>query len=497
MVNVDEYVMKLTIITAIILSSQLCAFKVNASPWASPGDAQLRSDVEILSGYGLISGPVNNWPMSWKQITSGFYKADEIGMPSYVRAALMRVKEKIPNKINVKSKAYYTSEVDFLRGFEDAARGEAEIEGTFEYNLENTSVNVNAHYDSDNESFNLDGSYVSHELGNWAGYIGSIERWWGPGQETTTLLSTNARPMPSIGIRRVEAKAFKTKWLSWVGPWQWDVFVSKMERNRHIPKVVFIGMKFAFEPMKNLEIGLARSLMLCGEGRPCGSKQWMNGLIGLGDLDNIGPSAQQPGNQLAQIDLSYTIQLKDDLNLKFYAEGAAEDLVVILPYTYSRIAGASFYGPLGENGNSWRINAEFSDTTGSLAWLYGEHRKGLMYNHNIYRDGYRYYNKVIGHTLDSDSKYFSLKATFVKANGWEASLKYQNVLINSENNITQKTGNRLSKSREKINSINLNIFALTGFGKIQIDGRIMDNNINTPSENNINFSSGVKWEIGF
>ena len=324
-----------------------------ASPWANPGDGSLRSDVEILAQYGLISGPINNWPMSWKQITRNLHKADEMVLPSYVNVALMRVKEKIPDKVNVKAKLYYTNKVDYFRGFQDSSRGKAEIESSVEFNLDDTSVHINASY-NDNEDFNLDGSYLSHDFGNWSTYIGSVERWWGPGRETTTLLSTNARPMPSIGIRRVESTPFKSKWLSWMGEWSGEIFISKMDQNRHISEPIFVGMKLAFEPIKNFEVGLARTLMLCGQGRPCGLKQWSHSLIAVGDLDNFGDTQDdvlnQPGNQLAQLDLSYSFTLKENINVKLYAEGTAEDIVVVAPYTYSRILGASFYGPIGNQG---------------------------------------------------------------------------------------------------------------------------------------------------
>ncbi len=463
-----------------------------ASPWANPGDSSLRSDVEILSHFGLISGPVNNWPMSWKQITRDFYKADSMTLPIYVSRALDRVQDKIPAEINVKAKAYYTNKVAYFRGFEEEARAKGEIEGSVEANLENTSVHIEGRYNN-YEDFNLDGSYLSHEIGNWSAYVGSVERWWGPGQETTTLLSTNARPMPSIGIRRVTSKPFKTKWLSWLGAWDAELFVSKMDKNRHIPEPVFVGMKFSFEPIKNFEVGLARTLMLCGEGRVCNFNSWTNGLIAFGDLDNIGTKVQQPGNQLAMLDLSYSFSLKENINVKLYAEGTTEDMVAVVPYTYSRLIGASFYGALGYNGNQYRITTEYSDTTGSLAWFLGEHRKGVMYNHFIYLNGYRYYDRVIGHSLDSNSKYLSLKATLVKTDGWEYSLKYQNVLVNTEND----TKNHLSASRERINILSLNVKAQTNFGEIQIESRIMDNEINTPLEDKVNVIISASWAIGF
>jgi len=464
----------------------------HSSPWANPGDESLRSDVELLASYGLISGPLDHWPLSWKQITSGFYKADSTDLPIFVMRALERVKSKIPNNVNVRAKAFYTNQVQFFRGFEDETRGETEIEGGFEFNLENTSVHIEGRY-NDVNNFNLDGSYLSHEIGNWSAYIGSVDRWWGPGQETTTLLSTNARPMPSIGIRRVTPKSFKTKWLSWMGPWDAEIFVSKMDKDRDIPEPIFVGMRLNIKPIENLEFGFARTLMMCGQGRVCNFKSWLNGLIAIGDLDNIGTSATQPGNQLAMLSASYKISIKENMKLKLYLEGTAEDIVVVVPYTYSRLFGATLSDQIGDKGDSYSVTAEISDTVGSLAWFLGEQRKGIMYNHFIYQSGYRYFNRVIGHSLDSNSQYISLKGALIKANGFEYSLKYQNVLINTESD----SKNLLSDSRERINSIFFNLKAPTSIGIFQLELGLLDNFINTPNENKADIRTAINWEIKY
>ena len=466
-----------------------------ASPWASPNDERLRSDVELLAKFGLVSGPINSWPISWKQITSSLYKAEEQNIPSYVSRALMRVNGKIPSEFNVKAKVYYSNKPKFFRGYEKTGRSDFLAESILEYNLDHTSIHLNAGYDNNGE-INFDDSYISQDLGNWSIYAGRVDRWWGPGKESSTLLSTNARPMPTIGIRRIEAVPFNSKWLNWIGAWQGEFFVSKMEKNRFVPSPVFVGMRLNFEPIKNFEVGLARTLMLCGEGRSCNFKSWSNGLIAIGDLDNATSSEgfiEQPGNQLAMINLSYSLSLKENMNVKIYAEGTAEDVIVFLPYTYTRLLGASFYGPMGDGGDQYRITAEASDSTGSLAWFYGQHRKRVMYRHSIYKTGYRYHDKVIGSNIDSDSLYFSLKASLLKSNGWEYSLKYQNILINMDSSYV----NQLSPQRERINSLGMNIIAQTNWGEFQLDGNLMDNNINTPLEDKVNFIFDLKWSIGF
>lgn len=481
-----------TLCFAAIIASSFTSSQSIASPWASPGDSQLRADVELLAHHGLINGPVNNWPMSWKQITGNFYKADSMTLPAYVSSALSRVKAKIPSAFNGKVKASYTNQVQFFRGFEDEPRSKAEFEGAVEVNLDNTSIHVEGRY-FDTDDFNIDNTYISQEIGNWSAYAGSVDRWWGPGQETTTLLSTNARPMPSIGLRRVTSKPFKTKWLSWMGPWDAEVFVSKMEKNRHIPAPIFVGMRLNFEPIENFEVGLARTLMLCGQDRPCGFKQWTNGLIAIGDLDNIGEASEQPGNQLAQISLSYSFKVSNEIDAKIYAEGTAEDIHIFLPFKYSRLIGTTFTAPFGNDGGKFNLTAEASDTYGSQRWFYGKRFKGTMYNHSLFRSGYRYNNRVIGHALDSNSQYVSVKGSILQSNGLEYGLKYQNILVNSEDN----GRNKLSGSREKINSFIASVAAPTKFGKFILQGRYMDNEINTPSVNDDNITINLVWELGF
>ena len=75
-------------ILIIFIASTLSTY---SAPWADVGDLSLRNDVEILASNGLITGPTNTWPISWKQITRNLHKADGKELPSYDKRALMRV----------------------------------------------------------------------------------------------------------------------------------------------------------------------------------------------------------------------------------------------------------------------------------------------------------------------------------------------------------------------------------------------------------------------
>lgn len=414
---------------SLLVSGQL----LQASPWAAVGDMQLRNDVEILARYGIISGPVNTWPISWKQITRNLSRTSEMKLPPYVRLAAMRVKEKVPGEFRAAVRIQATNNPAIVRGFSTTARNDLDADAIAEYSNSDsgTTIHIQGGYRKGNgEDYgHLDGSYLSQDIGNWSVYAGAFDRWWGPGRESTLILSNNARPMPSVGLRRIEPKAFKTKWLSWMGPWQWDMFVAKMEKERHIPNALIAGMRLSFEPIKNFDVSLSRTMQLCGDGRPCGFTTWTNALISVGDLDNTG-SENEPGNQLASIDLAYSMGLSKNTTLKIYAEGTAEDQNVIMPFQYARLIGATLYGPYGDGGAGWRLTAEYTDTASTHAWLFGKRGYNVIYEHSIYKTGYRYKARSLGHSLDNDSKLLTLEAKFQTVNNWEYTFKYNRAKIN-------------------------------------------------------------------
>jgi len=468
---------------------------VQASPWAAVGDMQLRNDVEILARHGVISGPVNTWPISWKQITRNLSRTAEMDLPPYVLGAVMRVKDKVPGEFRVSARVQATNNPAIVRGFATTARNDLDTDATLEYNGDSgTTIHLQGGYRKGNgeDYAHLDGSYLSQDLGNWSLYAGAFDRWWGPGRESTLILSNNARPMPSVGLRRIEPKAFETKWLSWMGPWQWDMFVAKMEEERHIPNALIAGMRLSFEPIKNFEVGLTRTMQLCGEGRPCGFNTWTNALIAVGDLDNTGTSSE-PGNQLASIDFSYTMGLGSKNNIKFYVEGTAEDEYILVPFQFSRLIGITAFGAYGESGASWRLTAEYTDTADTLVWLFGERKYNVMYEHFIYQTGYRYKDRTLGHSLDNDSKLISVVAQYRDANGWDYTAKYHHAEINVDGR---------GKNFVSIPSKNIEIFEASaqgdvGFGNIKLDLRYASNGLSSLDNNGSSTSIGIGWTFKY
>ncbi len=493
-------VKKYTVLCAGAIFSLLVSVQsLQASPWAAVGDMQLRNDVEVLARHGVISGPVNTWPISWKQITRNLSRTSEMDLPPYVRLAVMRVKEKIPGKFRTSVRVQATNNPAIVRGFSTTPRNDLDADAIAEYSNSDsgTTIHIQGGYRKGNgeDYAHLDGSYLSQDIGNWSAYAGAFDRWWGPGRESTLLLSNNARPMPSIGLRRIEPKAFKTKWLSWMGPWQWDMFVARMEADREISHALIAGLRLTFEPIRNFEVGLSRTLQLCGEGRPCGLETWAKSLIGGADLDNTTGIKQEPGNQLASIDVSYTMQVDNSIFLKIYGEGAAEDELekFFVPFKYSGLAGATLYGSHGAKGAQWRVTMEYSDTSSHNAFLFGKQRFNLIYEHDIYKTGYRYKGRSLGHSLDNDSKLTSVVVQYQDSYGREYTAKYQNVKINVDG-----TGrNPLSVPNRNIDIFEASVQSDFGIGNIAVNLRHASDGLPALGHNGAFTSIGVSWTLGY
>ena len=52
-----------------------------------------------------------------------------------------------------------------------------------------------------------------------------IPTWWGPGHDGSLIRGDASRPVWRDGTRAVQ-NAFETKWLSWIGPWQYQAFAA-------------------------------------------------------------------------------------------------------------------------------------------------------------------------------------------------------------------------------------------------------------------------------
>jgi hypothetical protein len=273
------------------------------------------------------------------------------------------------------------------------------------------------------EGLALDGSYLAARLGNWSGSIGKVGRWWGPGWDGSLIMSTNARPIPAVSLDRRVPEPFESKWLSWIGPWSFQSFIGRLEKERHVPKALLWGMRveFAPQPIDGLEIGMFRMMQLGGSGRPQGFETWVDAFL---SQDNVGANtgndpAKEPGNQLAGVDLRWRPY---HLPIAFYGQVVGEDEDKFLPNALFFQYGIETW--IENEGSTLRFYAEYADLT-STWWTDDANSRNVTYGHHIYQDGYRYRGRPIGHWADQDSQILSLGAIFLndQGMGWGGTLR--------------------------------------------------------------------------
>ena len=119
-----------------------------------------------------------------------------------------------------------------LRDFADTPREEGELALRASWLTDHFALNLQGSYvadPDDDKDLRADGSYLGVNFGNFMLSAGFMERWWGPGWDGSLILSTNARPIPSLTLERNYTDPFKTKWLSWIGPWRASIAMGEAE----------------------------------------------------------------------------------------------------------------------------------------------------------------------------------------------------------------------------------------------------------------------------
>lgn len=383
----------------------------SAGPWAQTGDASLRSDVELLVSVGVIDNIATQWPLPWAGLLDRISDADLFsGQPDYVRAVAdrLRGRGKKETATGLHTVVYFdgTGSPATVRGYDALGRQSIEAAATVEYVWPSTVVHLNLGARSINKSdrqvLALDGSYIAQRLGDAVVYAGYMPHWWGPGWVSAMSLSTNARPMPQIGISRIGTAPFETPWLSWLGNWQAEFFVGLLDGPRVARNTIYDGLRVALSPLPGLEIALSRTDMMCGSGHPC------KPLAGYFDVRN-DPADTNTVNDQASIDVRYTNSV-GGLSFAVYTQLMNEDTSPILHSGTSHLYGTSVWHAVA--GGIGRITLEYTDSVPSMDIFSGSAMHGFAYNNSQYPDGMRYRGRSLGFSLDSDSRLMSMQVAF-------------------------------------------------------------------------------------
>ncbi len=392
-----------------------------AGPWLDPGDSNLRHDIQILADEGAIPGPVLSWPLSVSDLSSALEKRpsglSEAGLAALVRVSTRLRYEREIGRVRMSAHASAAQNPRQIRSFEDGPREDAEVGAGLEWTGQRFGMRLEGQWvddPDDNKDLRADGSYLGLALGNWK-LAGSIQdRHWGPGWQSSMILSNNARPLPSISLERNLTTPFESKWLSWLGPWDLSLLYSFLDDDRILKDAEMFSARFDFRPAQQWQFGVTIMGQYCGEGEGCGFGKFFDMVTGGGDTLEY--------DRLASWDIRWTTEAFGR-PLGLYTHWVGEDfgdgpLRLVLPTKLFAQFGAETWG-YREGWGSYRIYAEWADTEcdfnlyRKLTFDGGGGKTGCAYWNRVYRTGERYRGRVFGHSFDQDSSVATLGGVLV------------------------------------------------------------------------------------
>src|SRR5690606_382615 len=168
---------------------------------------------------------------------------------------------------------------------------------------------------------------------------GKIPTWWGPGHDGSLIRGDASLPVAGFTMQRDQQTAPTSKYLSWVGPWQYQLFAGQLEDYKAIPDTKLIGMRLTANPTDWLELGASRTFMWGGEGKSESLSSFFDALTGT--KDNVDDADEDISDQLAGFDARLSLASLTNANfpVSIYGQYVGEDEAGYLPSKNMYLAG--------------------------------------------------------------------------------------------------------------------------------------------------------------
>lgn len=381
--------------------------------WATPHllstDEWLFNELNGLVNRNVIELNLSTWPLSLNEVNDALKMAKPENHSD--RFVIQRIKANLKEKrdgftLETELNSKYPLLQTGMENVYDQSRTSAiQSFGNqyLDFNLQANYLAGHTPYRSRNVDFI--GSYVAVRVWNQWLSVGQQKRYWGIGHEGSLILSDAARPVIGIGLQRDRQTPFESKWLSWLGRWQYQLFAGQalnFEGMRSPKDFKLIGMRLSISPTSFLDLGFSRVIQWGGQGRQENLSSFGNALLGK---DNAGDNVaveNEPGNQIAGVD--FRLKLMPLLNLPFsvYGQVMGEDESKYLPTQNFYLFGVDGSHNISARQTlNWHL--EFADTSIDLGRRYS-----TTYKHHIYRDGYYNQKLPFGYALGGDMRVVTL-----------------------------------------------------------------------------------------
>lgn len=366
-------------------------------------DQNLRTDLNWLNQQGVIQVSTSTWPMSGDEIQRALSQAQVSNNNQ------QRVIDSVMAHLNTNNqllKASLFAETDqknIPQVFGDQQK--AQYQAGIELNTGNQNwdarLRINAEKDpqiDNDQDVNVEGSYLAGKLWNQWLIAGQIPTYWGPGHDGSLIRGDASRPVYGVTMQRAEQHAFASKWLSWIGPWQYQAFAGQLDDYDAVPDAKLIGLRVTAQPLSYLELGASRAIQWGGEGRPESLSSLWDAFVG--NKDNGGTGEPDPSNQIAGFDARLNLQPLLQVPMGMYAQYVGEDEAGGLPAKKMYLAGVDYSASY--NNMPFQLYTEWTDTRSNGS------ADGISYNHHVYTDGFYQHGYPLAHAMGGDGQMVSV-----------------------------------------------------------------------------------------
>lgn len=367
----------------------------------------LRTDLNWLNQQGVIQISTSTWPLSSEEIQRALSNAQIEN--SVQRKVIDQVRSHLETE-NAPVKLAVFAETDpqnIPQKFADEQN--SQYQAALELNAGGVQwdarLRVNAEKDpiiDHGQDVNVEGSYIAGKLWNQWLIAGQIPTYWGPGHEGSLIRGDASRPVYGFIMQRADQKAFENKWLSWIGPWQYQAFAGRLDDYKAVPDTNLLGLRLTAQPLPYLELGASRTFQIDGQGQPDSLKAYWNAFIGKdnGCDDGVCAGENNASNQIAGFDARLNLNHFTGIPMSIYAQYVGEDEAGLLPAKKMYLAGVDYSSQL--NNMPYQIYAEWADTRTNGDAL------GISYDHHIYTNGYYQHGFPLGHAMGGDGQMYSI-----------------------------------------------------------------------------------------
>jgi hypothetical protein len=298
------------------------------------------------------------------------------------------------------------------------------------YDTVNSESQLALNYDGYN-NLTFDGSYLQYSKGIATYGIGKIDRHWSFSNNTSLILSNNARPSESIYLKL--ENRFGYNWLPSKANWSLEVFNGITEGSLKSNKSMLLGMRAILTPIEGLDFELVQTSQWGGKGYDTGLSALSAAL--LLDTNNNSNSSI---NKMAGFGISY-LTPNYITPLRIYGQMIGEDEAGNLPSCYAYLAGLEWSNTkirypttIGIEGLDTRIKKTTNGNCGP----------NTMYNNSVY--DYTNYGDTMGTAIDTEGN--SIEFFGQSQVSKEINIEYSTKAITINNN--NWSDHRLSSNRQ-------------------------------------------------